>query len=338
MYTAAPDLAAFVQRLPKTETHLHLEGSCPLELLDRHAPELFGQVPYMWDDDFRYDSFTHFTQLFAQVAMAVFKTPEAFHECARGVFQECVSQNVRYVECSFHIGLLNQPGMHGPEVIAAILDAALPGLEVRVFVGMRHNSYDAETAPIIDDCVHWTNLTGIDLHGPEDLPLEDWTAKVWRRAAEHGKYRKAHAGEFMPAAFVGRCIDELGAQRIEHGVRAIEDPRIMRMLIDRGIGLDVCPISNLKLQVEGISTMSDHPIRQLFDAGVRCTINTDDTLMFGNSLNEEYYALAADLDFTPAELARIALNGFELALWKGAEKEAARRDLTAIINECAPPS
>ena len=74
-----------------------------------------------------------------------------------------------------------------------------------------------------------------------------------------------------------------------------------------------CPISNLKLQVKGIREMSDHPIRQLFDAGVRCTINSDDPFMFGNSLSEEYYALAMDLDFTQQELTQIAANGFTVA-------------------------
>jgi adenosine deaminase len=333
MYAADPALAAFVQSLPKTEMHLHLEGSCPIELLDRFAPELFGKIPYMWDDDFRYTSFTHFTELFAQAALAVFKTPEAFHECAKGVFARCAAQNCRYVECSFHIGVLTQPGMHGPDVIAAILDAAPPGLEVRVFVGMRHNSYDAVTRPIIDDCVNWPNLTGIDLHGPEDLPLESWTADLWKRAAQCGKYRKAHAGEFMPAGFVRRCIDELDAQRIEHGVRSIEDPRVVALIKERRIGLDICPISNLKLQVEGIRKMSDHPIRALFDAGVCCTINTDDTLMFGNTLSEEYYALAQDLDFTGAELVQIALNGFELALWDGPRKEACRMELLNLKDD-----
>jgi adenosine deaminase len=263
--------------------------------------------------------------------MAVFKTPEAFNECAKGVFTKCAAQNVRYVECSFHVGVLNQPGMHGPEVIDAILEAAPDGMEVRVFVGMRHNSYDLETKPIIDDCVHWPNLTGVDLHGPEDLPLEAWTADIWRRAAEQGKYLKAHAGEFMPASFVGRCVEELGAQRIQHGVRSIEDPAVVALLMSRGVGLDVCPISNLKLQVEGVPTMASHPIRQLFDAGVTCTINTDDTLMFGNELNEEYYALAQDLNFSRAELAQIALNGFDLSLWDGAEKITCQQELGSII-------
>lgn len=334
MYTADPALADFVQSLPKTETHLHLEGACPIELIEKYALKVYGSTPYMWDDHFRYNSFTHFVEIFAQVSNAIFNTPKAFHECAEIVFAKCTAQNVRYVECSFDIGVLTRPGMHGPEVIDAILDAAPEGLEVRVFIGMRHNCYTPQIASIIHEALSWDQLTGIDLHGPEDLPMEAWTPYIWRRAAEAGKFCKAHAGEFMPASFVERCVRELGAQRIQHGVRSIEDPAVIELLKARDIGLDVCPISNLKLQVEGIATMGDHPIRKLFNQGVRCTINTDDPLMFGNTLNEEYYALAQDLNFTRAELAQIALNGFELALWEGQIKDHYINTLKAKIDQC----
>ena len=100
MYEVSDELADYVQSLPKTETHLHLEGSCPLELIERYAPGLFGKVPYMWDDDFRYENFTHFTEIFALVATTVFKTPQIFYECAKVAFTNCAAQNVRYVEMS----------------------------------------------------------------------------------------------------------------------------------------------------------------------------------------------------------------------------------------------
>ena len=137
----------------------------------------------------------------------------------------------------------------------------------------------------------------------------------------------------MPASFVKRCIDELGTRRIQHGVRSVEDPELVSFLAEEGIALDVCPISNLKLAVEGIKTMSDHPIRQLFDAGVTCTINSDDTLMFGNNLSEEYYALYQDIGFSEQELARIALNGFFVADWESPKKDECIAELTAIIEE-----
>ncbi|MGF1531806.1 MAG: adenosine deaminase [Puniceicoccaceae bacterium] len=311
MYTPDPDLREFVQSLPKTETHLHLEGACPLELFQKAIPGRYLDKPPMWDDGFRYRDFEHFMEIYAEVATAVFNSAEAYHEAAKVILRNCADQNCRYVETSFHHGALLSGQMSGEEVVSAILEAAPKGLEVKVFMGMCHNDYHGLGREIIDDCKNWAQLAGIDLHGPEYLPLESWTARVWRETGEAGKVLKAHAGEFMPAAFVRRCVEELGVRRIQHGVRCIEDPAVVELLLEREVTLDVCPISNLKLQVEGIPEMTKHPIRQLFDAGIRCTINSDDPFMFGNTLSEEYYALAIDLRFTRSELAQIAANGFE---------------------------
>lgn len=313
MYKPSQELADFVQTLPKTETHLHLEGACPFELIKAAAPGRFLEEPPMWADDFRYESFDQFMQLYDEFCGAVFTSAEAYHQCAKIVLSNCADQNVQYVETSFHIGALYAAGISGPEVIDAVKSAAPKNLKIKVFMGMCHNDYAGAGQKIIDDCIHWQNLDGIDLHGPEYWPLESWTAKIWQAAGDAGKTLKAHAGEFMPASFVQRCIQELGVRRIQHGVRCIEDPEVVAMIKDLDVTLDVCPISNVKLQVEGIRKMSEHPIRKLFDAGVRCTINSDDPFMFGNTLSEEYYALATDLNFSNQELTKIAANGFEIA-------------------------
>lgn len=312
MYTPDPKLRDFVQSLPKTETHLHLEGACPLELIQQAAPGKFNGPPPMWDDAFRYDSFDQFMEMYVEFCGAVFTSAEAYHQAAKIILQNCADQNCRYVETSFHIGALFSSQMSGPELIQAVLDAAPKGLEVRVFMGMCHNDYAGIGKTLIDDCINWEQLAGVDLHGPEYIPMEPWTKNVWQKAAAAGKELKAHAGEFMPASFVRYCIEELGVRRIQHGVRSIEDPSVVDLILEKNVTLDICPISNLKLQVAGIPTMNRHPIRQLFDAGVHCTINSDDPFMFGNTLNEEYYALATDLGFTQAELAQIARNGFDL--------------------------
>ena len=314
MYTPTPELRDFVQSLPKTETHLHLEGACPVELVQRAMPGKYNAMPPMWDDAFRYRDFGHFMEIYADIATAVFDSAEAYHEAAKTILRNCAGQNVRYVETSFHLGSLLGGQMSGPEVVRAVKEAAPEGLEVRVFMGMCHDDYHGLGKTIIDDCRNWEELTGIDLHGPEDLPMEPWTADIWKQAADAGKVLKAHAGEFMPAEFVRRCIEELGVRRIQHGVRCIEDPAVVDLILEKDVTLDVCPISNLKLQVEGIPVMASHPIRRLFDAGVRCTINSDDPFMFGNTLSEEYYALATDLAFTDEELTRIAANGFDVAV------------------------
>lgn len=312
MYSPDPALKAFVQSLPKTETHLHLEGACPFEMIQAADPNRFTSNPPMWDDRFRYRDFDQFMEMYGEFCGVVFTSADAYHQAAKIILQTCADQNVRYVETSFHIGVLFDGQISGPDLLDAVLSAAPKGLDVRVFAGMCHNDYVDAGKEIIEDSLGWDSLAGVDIHGPEYWPLEPWTADVWSRAKAAGKTLKAHAGEFMPASFVRRCIEELDVRRIQHGVRCIEDPSVVELIKEKKVTLDICPISNVKLQVEGIPSMSKHPIRQLFDAGVHCTISSDDPFMFGNTLSEEYYALAMDLDFTEDELAQIAQNGFDL--------------------------
>jgi adenosine deaminase len=137
------------------------------------------------------------------------------------------------------------------------------------------------------------------------------TAAIWARARAAGKITKCHAGEFDGPARVREAIEVLGVRRIQHGVRAIEDPAVVKLAAEVGATFDMCPISNVRLQV--FPSMKDHPIRRLMLAGVRCTVSTDDPLCFANSLTEEYESLEDELTFTPAELAQVARNGWEVA-------------------------
>lgn len=335
MYTPTPDFVQFVQSLPKTETHLHLEGACPFEMIQRAQPGRFDADPPMWADDFRYKSFDEFMVLYDEFVGSVFTSAEAYHECASKMLAKCAEQNVKYVETSFHIGALAGGTMTGPELIEAVKAAAPSGMTVHVFMGMCHNDYQGVTREIIEDSMGWDGLYGIDLHGPEYWPLEEWTADVWSRAAQAGKKLKAHAGEFMPASFVKRCIEELGVRRIQHGVRCIEDEEVVDLILKENVILDVCPISNLKLAVKGVETMADHPIRRLFDRGVACTINSDDPFMFGNTLSEEYFALNHDLGFTKQELIQIAETGFRHADMDAEQRAGYLEELADLAKEIA---
>ncbi|RME73357.1 MAG: adenosine deaminase family protein [Verrucomicrobia bacterium] len=312
-YAPDPSLAAFIQSLPKTETHLHIEGALPLELLRRVAPDKFPDTtPPWWADDYRYADFPTFEKILIDHALLWFTSPERYHEAARVIFEGLAKQNVRYVETSFHLPVTQFIHADGEAIVEAIRTAAPEGMIVRVFVGMLRTDYTPELAPVIDRLGEWKHLAGVDLHGVETWALQPWTARVWRRIREAGKETKAHAGEFGGAANVREAVEVLGVHRVQHGVRSIEDPQVVELLRQNNITCDVCPISNVKLAV--VPSMREHPIRQLFDAGIRCTVSTDDPFSFGNTLSEEYAALAMDLGFTRRELVRIARNGFEVAL------------------------
>lgn len=140
---------------------------------------------------------------------------------------------------------------------------------------------------------------------------------------------KCHAGEFDGAARVREAIEELGVRRVQHGVRAIEDPAVVRLAAERGVVFDVCPISNVRLRV--VPTMREHPIARLMKAGVRCTVSTDDPLCFANTVSDEYHALATEAGLSRAELLRIARTGWEVAL----VDEPTRRQALAELGELA---
>lgn len=329
-FTAPPEIAAFVQSLPKTETHLHIEGALPWELLVDAFPGRYTRPPDSWHDDFRFRDFTEFMDHYVRYCAEFYTSPQRYHDAARIVLARCYEQNVRYVETSFHLPVAAAIGVPGPEIVEAIRSAAPKGLEVRVYTGMCHNDFDGPNRPWVESAPDWEGLAGLDLHGPEDIPVEPWTARIWEKARAAGKSNKAHAGEFMPAGFVAGILDDLKVTRIQHGNGAAEDPALVQRLVRDGVTLDMCPISNLKLRARGLQTLAAHPIRRLFDAGVRVTVSSDDPFVFGNRLSEEYYALHRDLGFTRAELLKLVCNGWEVAAVSDAERALRMAQIEAI--------
>ena len=331
-YQADSDLAAFVAALPKTETHLHLEGSVSFEQLHAFDPVRYPEPPVFWSPDFRFDDFDHFQAMFNHWIVPYHNSVAHYQETARHVFAQCQAQGCRYVETSFHLPAVSWIDVDGPELLDAILETAPSGLEVRVFGGMTHVDY-AQHGELLERALGWDQLAGIDLHGPENWPVDAQIPHYWQRARDHGKVTKAHAGEFMPASFVDWVLENLTVDRVQHGVRAIESPAVVEKLAQRNVVLDVCPISNLKLGVAGVESMAAHPIRELMDAGVNVTISTDDTFLFGNSLAEEYYALAQDLGFSRAELIRLARNGVQSSMLDAAARRRIEAELDTLATD-----
>jgi adenosine deaminase len=185
---------------------------------------------------------------------------------------------------------------------------------------MLRNAYEGPLRATIDEMADWEHLAGADLHGFERMPTEGWTAPVWSRLREAGKVTKCHAGEFDGPERVREAIEILGVRRIQHGVRVVEDPEVVRLVADTGTTLDICPISNVGLRV--VPSIAQHPLRGLLAAGIRCTVSTDDPLCFANTLSEEYRVLASEGGFSAGELAQIARNGWEVADVPAAVRQA----------------
>lgn len=305
------DLSSFIQAIPKTETHLHVEGALPYELLTAMDPARWPENPPFRARSYRYATFPDFERILLEHALPWFTDAERYYQAAKVIFAKHVAQNVRYVETSFHLPVTHFINLPGQEIIAAIRAAVPTGLEVRIFTGMLRSDFGGVLRPTIDQLHTWDDLAGVDLHGFEQMPTHPDTAEVWAKLRAAGKITKCHAGEFDGPARVREAIEVLGVRRIQHGVRAVEDPSVVALAANEGVTFDVCPISNVGLQV--VPTLPAHPIRRLMQAGVRCTVSTDDPLCFANSINEEYETLARDLRFTAGELARAARNGWEVA-------------------------
>lgn len=271
----------------------------PYELLHAWRPENYPSPQPFYAADFRYASFAAFDKILLGHALPWFVSTQRYYEAAQAILKKHLAQNVRYVETRFHLPVGGFTDTPPREILAALRAAVPPGLEVRFFAGMLRADYASPLQAVIADLVHWDELAGVDLHGNEAIPTEAWTAPVWARLRAAGKVTKVHAGEFDGAHRVREAIEQLGANRIQHGVRAGEDPAVVALAVARGVTFDVCPLSNVKLGV--VASLAVHPLRALLPAGVRCTISTDDPLILGNTLNGEYAALATEAGFTRGE-------------------------------------
>lgn len=324
-----PEFEQLLLSLPKTETHLHIEGALPWELLNQLNPERFSERPASHADDFRFDNFAQFEEELLEMAFSWYTSPERYHEAAKVIFEKHQQMGVRYVETSFASGVVEFLNVGGKAVLDAIQDAKPDGMELRIFMGIHHNGCTPTMEPILKEAIHWEKLAGIDLHGDETFPLEPWAAKLWQAAREAGKTNKAHAGELCGPEFVERVIDELGVRRIQHGVRAAESKALMQRLVDLDCVLDVCPISNVKLRV--VESLEAHPIRNLMKAGVCCTISSDDPISFGNVLMDDYRWLSKILD--ESEIIELVKNGWRKALISDEHREAMLTEIDDLVEQ-----
>jgi adenosine deaminase len=160
-------------------------------------------------------------------------------------------------------------------------------------------------------------------HPPSDF------VQVFERARQEGFRVVAHAGEEGPPEYVWQALDLLGAARIDHGVRAIEDPALVQRLAAERVPLTVCPLSNVRLRV--FPSMEEHTLKRLLDAGVVVTINSDDPAYFGGYLTDNYLAARRSLGLTRGDICRIAANGCEAAFLDDQQRSAMRAELDDYV-------
>ena len=319
-----------LKEMPKGEFHLHLEGSLPYSLLRNIDTERFAELPPFWNRDYRFSTFADFDRELLSLAGVWFTSVERYHTAAKAIFDDAREQGIRYLETSIASGCLEFGNLDLFEVCAAIKSTVPPDMTVRLFLGIHHSGYDS-FGYSIEEGLNCPNLDGFDIHGDETEPLEAWTADLYRRAAEAGKFTKCHAGEFMGPEFIKTAVNILKVNRIEHGVRAVEDEETLRLLAERNVTLDVCPVSNVKLQV--VPSIEEHPLKKLMQSGVRCTVNRDDPLIFGSTLEEEYFLIQENMGLKDRDIVSLVKNGFDAALVSDGERLKLHATLDRFLKE-----
>jgi adenosine deaminase len=313
------DIAA----IPKAEIHFHLEGAIrPATVIDL-ARENDVDFPYASAAELEralaFDDFLEFLAMFQVVNRCLVK-PRDFERIAREAVVDLAAQRVIYAEIRYSPMHPMLRGLTFDDVTAAVCEglrqgAAETGLAPGLICGLTRQ-WDGclETARL---AVEWAGrgVDGIDIGGDEaGFPAEAFV-EVYRVAREGGLQLTAHAGEAAGPESVWAAIELLGARRIGHGIRAIEDPRLVDYLRDAGITLEVCPTSNIKTGVVG--GFNQHPLRRLYDAGVRVTLNSDDPAMFQTNVAAEYEIAARQFGFSEAELLQLTQNAIDAGFRPG---------------------
>src|SRR5579871_744440 len=302
-------MADFLLDLPKAELHLHLEGSVSPETLhelDSATPLADCRALYEYAD------FDAFLKAFGAVGKRL-RTPDDYALVTRRLLECLHAQNVRYAEIILAAGVVLWKEQDFVPIFDAVCGAAQDSpVEVRWILDAVRQ-FGVEPAMKVAELAAARIGQGVvayGIGGSEERGPASWFKEVFAFARRAGLRLTAHAGESMGPDSIWAAL-ELGAERIGHGIRAIEDPVLMAHLRDHDIPLEISITSNLVTGV--VKRVEDHPLRRLYDAGVPIVLNTDDPAMFRCSLVEEYRLAARVFGFTESELRKIAENGFRYA-------------------------
>jgi adenosine deaminase len=331
-------LETYIQAMPKAELHVHLEGAIQPETLLALARRNGVVLPADTVDGLRawytFTDFAHFIEIYLAVSACI-RSPDDIELIAREFLGGQAAQNIRYSEVTYTAFThYHFKGLPFHDQLAA-LNRARTWAERELGVAMGlvidiPRSISAEDGLLVAD---WAiegmgdGVIALGLGGPEIGNPPEKFAAAFERAHAAGLPSVPHAGETVGPESIWGALRALGAVRIGHGVRCIEDPALVAELRDRGIPLEVCPTSNICLGVA--PSVAAHPLPRLIDAGLYVTLNSDDPPMFNTSLTDEYLATAQAYGWGASELERLDFNAVRAALLPEAERAALEARFTA---------
>jgi len=324
-----------LKSLPKAEVHLHLEGSFEASLIAQWARVEGVALPRPQEELFRFSGLADFLE-FLDLACGLARTSDRLVDLGYGLCQRLADSGTGYADVI--VNPTHWHAWHGRlDAMLQALDAGfqaaeqdgLPSVGLCISL-LRTQSADA-AAELVETLIAMRHprVVALSVDGNEAAAGRTGPrfADAFRRAGAAGLRRTVHAGESSGPEGVWDAVDLLGADRIDHGVRAIEDPALVRMLVDRQIPLGICPTSNLVLGV--YPSLQEHPIEQLRAAGVRVSVNTDDPALLGASLVGEYGLCRQAYGWSDAVTKAVARTSIEASFANESIKSKLLRELEA---------
>ncbi|MCF6753488.1 adenosine deaminase [Pseudomonas stutzeri] len=311
----------WLNNLPKAELHLHLEGSLEPELLFRLAERNKIALPWKDVDTLRqayaFNNLQEFLDLYYRGA-DVLRTEQDFYDLTWAYLQKCEEQDVVHTEPFFDPQTHTDRGVPFEAVLNGISAALADGRELLgissglILSFLRHLPEEAAFKTLEQALPYRDAFFAVGLDSSEVGHPPSKFQRVFDKARAEGLLTVAHAGEEGPPEYIWQALDLLKVSRIDHGVRAAEDPKLIARLIEEQIPLTVCPLSNTKLKVFG--DMRQHNILDLLEQGVKVTVNSDDPAYFGGYVTENFMALHESLGMTEEQARRLAQNSLDARL------------------------
>ncbi|WP_017534963.1 adenosine deaminase [Nocardiopsis alba] len=303
--------------IPKAELHLHIEGTLEPELAFQLAHRNNITLPYpdvqTLRDAYSFTDLQSFLDLYYRL-MDVLRTEADFHDLATAYLTRAAAQGVRHAEIFFDPQAHTQRGIPLETVINGLtsaLDTSLQdhGISTHLILCFLRDQSAQDAMDTLDAArPHLHHITAVGLDSAEvGNPPEKFT-EVFQTAADLGLRRVAHAGEEGPATYIWNALNHLGAERIDHGIRCMDDPELITHLATTQTPLTVCPFSNVRLRA--VPTLDQHPLPAMMDAGLLVTVNSDDPAYFGGYVHDNYLGLQHHLGLTDEQLRTLARNSF----------------------------
>lgn len=322
-------LEKWLDLLPKAELHLHLEGAIPLDalwtLIEKYGGDATVPDRAALRQRLTYPDFPAFIDTWIW-KNGFLREYDDFSFIAEAMARDLSRQNIRYAEVFFSPSRFADRGLTAQGLATAIrrgLDR-VSDTEVWLIADLVRDHGPERAARTLSEVaeVHDCGVVGIGMGGSEHRCPPEPFAPVYADAHRRGFHTGIHAGEAAGADSVRGAITSLPLDRIGHATRAEEDPAVLDLLLEKGVAIEMCPLSNVATGVVG--DIADHPVRRYWDKGLPITINTDDPGMFHNSLLQEYLLLHGTFGFTAAEIQGLVLNAIDAA-WQSESRRAELR-------------